>query len=77
MRREPSQGTKGHEGPGGCGWQPLGGILALVMLAGGLSMGVIVAVGLGGRQNHASLCKEQVSSDVIVPSLWACMGGED
>jgi len=55
MRREPSQGTKGHEGPGGCGWQPLGGILALVMLAGGLSMGVIVAVGLGGRQNHASL----------------------
>ena len=39
-------------------------------------MGVIVAIGLGGRQNHASLYKEQVSSEVIVASLGTCMGGE-
>ena len=40
-------------------------------------MSVIVAVGLGGRLNHASLYKEQVSTEVIVPSLGTCMGGED
>ena len=40
-------------------------------------MSVIVAVGLGGRPNHASLYKEQLSSEVIVPSLGAFIGGED
>ncbi len=76
MRREPPRGTWGDGGQGGCGWQPLGGILALVMLAGGLTMGVIVAMGLGGKQTHASLYDEQVSSEVVVLSLGTCMGSE-
>ena len=32
---------------------------------------------MGGWQNHASLYKEQVSSEIIVPSLGTCIGGED